>query len=251
MSFSQHLVLWLHVAFVIFTIGPVTLAIMSTPRHIRKRDIRILRYLTRMTLVFGIGSLGVLVAGIVLASMLGKSAKPWIIISETLFVVTIVLLGLIHRDQRHAIKSLETAAATAASATVAASKPADLAGSATAAGLPSEPVAQPEAAPAQAAPAQAAPAQAAPAQHQQGTGPGQAPVADADPGGEQPSGQPGGQPTGAQTPAAQQAAAQTHAADAAAIPAHMANVERGRIAMMGGVVSVIWLVVLVLMVWNG
>jgi hypothetical protein len=31
----------------------------------------------------------------------------------------------------------------------------------------------------------------------------------------------------------------------------MANVERGRIAMMGGVVSVIWLVVLVLMVWNG
>jgi hypothetical protein len=42
-----------------------------------------------------------------------------------------------------------------------------------------------------------------------------------------------------------------HAADAAAIPVHMANVERGRIAMMGGVVSVIWLVVLVLMVWNG
>jgi hypothetical protein len=206
MSFSQHLVLWLHVAFVIFTIGPVTLAIMSTPRHIRKRDIRILRYLTRMTLVFGIGSLGVLVIGIVLASMLGKSGKPWIIISETLFVVTIVLLGLIHRDQRHAIKSLETAAATAASATAAASQPADLVGSATAAaGLPSEPVAQ---------------AQAPQSEDQQGTGP-------------------------------EQAAAHGHAADAAAIPAHMANVERGRIAMMGGVVSVIWLVVLVLMVWNG
>jgi hypothetical protein len=205
MSFSQHLVLWLHVAFVIFTIGPVTLAIMSTPRHIRKRDIRILRYLTRMTLVFGIGSLGVLVVGIVLASMLGKSGKPWIIISETLFVVTIVLLGLIQRDQRHAIKSLETAAATAASATAAASQPADLVGSATAAGLPSEPVAQ---------------AQAPQSEDQRGTGP-------------------------------EQVAAHGHAADAAAIPAHMANVERGRIAMMGGVVSVIWLVVLVLMVWNG
>jgi hypothetical protein len=205
MSFSQHLVLWLHVAFVIFTIGPVTLAIMSTPRHIRKRDIRILRYLTRMTLVFGIGSLGVLVVGIVLASMLGKSSKPWIIISETLFVVTIVLLGLIQRDQRHAIKSLETAAATAASATAAASQPADLVGSATAAGLPSEPVAQ---------------AQAPQSEDQQSTGP-------------------------------EQVAAHGHAADAAAIPAHMANVERGRIAMMGGVVSVIWLVVLVLMVWNG
>jgi hypothetical protein len=247
MSFSQHLVLWLHVAFVIFTIGPVTLAIMSTPRHIRKRDIRILRYLTRMTLVFGIGSLGVLVVGIVLASMLGKSGKPWIIISETLFVVTIVLLGLIHRDQRHAIKSLETAAATAASATAAASQPGDLVGSAAAAaGLPSEPVAQ----------AQAAQAQATQSQHQQGTGPGQAAVADAEPGGEQPSGQPGGQAAagqavGAPTPAAQQAAAHVPAADAAAIPAHMANVERGRIAMMGGVVSVIWLVVLVLMVWNG
>jgi len=228
MSFSQHLVLWLHVAFVIFTIGPVTLAIMSTPRHIRKRDIRILRYLTRMTLVFGIGSLGVLVVGIVLASMLGKSGKPWIIISETLFVVTIVLLGLIHRDQRHAIKSLETAAATAANATAAASQPADPVGSATGAGLPSEHVAQ---------------AQASQSEDQQGTGPEQTAVADADPGGEQPS----GQPTGAQAPAA----AHVHAADAAAIPAHMANVERGRIAMMGGVVSVIWLVVLVLMVWNG
>jgi hypothetical protein len=31
MSFTDRLVLWLHVAFVIFTIGPVTLAIMSTP----------------------------------------------------------------------------------------------------------------------------------------------------------------------------------------------------------------------------
>jgi hypothetical protein len=46
MSFSQHLVLWLHVAFVIFTIGPVTPVIMSTPRYIRT-DIRIVRYLTR------------------------------------------------------------------------------------------------------------------------------------------------------------------------------------------------------------
>ena len=59
--------------------------------------------------------------------------------------------------------------------------------------------------------------------------------------------QPSGQPASGQHPAA--APGQT--ADAAAIPAHMANVERGRIAMIGGVVTVIWLVVLVLMVWNG
>jgi hypothetical protein len=31
---------------------------------------------------------------------------------------------------------------------------------------------------------------------------------------------------------------------------HIANVERGRIASIGGVVSLIWLVILVLMVWN-
>ncbi len=32
MSAIERLVLWLHVAFVIFTIGPVTIAIMSSPR---------------------------------------------------------------------------------------------------------------------------------------------------------------------------------------------------------------------------
>jgi hypothetical protein len=37
---------------------------------------------------------------------------------------------------------------------------------------------------------------------------------------------------------------------AAAAAGHVAAVERGRIATMGGVVSVIWLVILVLMVWN-
>ena len=34
-------------------------------------------------------------------------------------------------------------------------------------------------------------------------------------------------------------------------PIYLATVERGRIAMIGGVVTVIWLVILVLMVWNG
>jgi hypothetical protein len=250
MSFSQHLVLWLHVAFVIFTIGPVTLAIMSTPRYIRKRDIRIVRYLTRMTLVFGIGTIGVLIVGVVLSSMIGKSAKPWIIVSETLFVVSVLLLGLIHRDQRHAIKALETAVATAASVTAAASTVADLAGSGTAGQLPDEPPVQAQ--PVQAQPAQAQPAQAQAVQATQaqptdarspgGTGLREASGAEAAASGQQPSGQP---------ESGQHPAAPGQTADAAAIPAHMANVERGRIAMIGGVVTVIWLVVLVLMVWNG
>ncbi|MGN6795711.1 MAG: hypothetical protein ACTHJW_25235 [Streptosporangiaceae bacterium] len=238
MSFSQHLVLWLHVAFVIFTIGPVTLAIMSTPRYIRKRDIRILRYLARMTLIFGIGSVGVLIVGIVLSSMIGKTAKPWIIISETLFVVTILLLGLIQRDQRKAIKALEAAAATAASVTAPAGQTAALAGSVATGQRPSEPAAQPQPAqpqPAQPQPAQPQPAQVpAQAQEPEGTAPDQASGA--------PAPADGGQLT---------AAGGGQAPDAAAFPAHMANVERGRIAMIGGVVTVIWLVVLVLMVWNG
>src|SRR5258708_34921342 len=131
MSFSQRLVLWLHVAFVIFTIGPVTLAIMSTPRYIRKRDIPILRFLTRMTFIFAIASLGVLIAGFGLASMISKAGKPWIIVSATLFVVAVLLLALIHRDQRHAINALEDAAAatpaTAAAAAVVPDEPASAA----------------------------------------------------------------------------------------------------------------------------
>ena len=191
MSFSQHLVLWVHVAFVIFTIGPVTLAIMSTPRYIRKRDVRILRYLTRMTFVFGVASLGVLIAGMALASMIGKEAKPWIIISATLFVVAILLLGLIHRDQRHAIKALEAADAHAADAHAAETRAAEAKADRAETAGEGEQVASPAEGPTAAT-----------------AGPGEG------------------------------------------NPAVLANLERGRIAMIGGVVSLIWLVILVLMVWN-
>lgn len=208
MSFSQHLVLWLHVAFVIFTIGPVTLAIMSTPRYIRKRDTRILRYLARMTFVFGIASLGVLIAGFALASMIGKDGKPWVIISGTLFIVAVLLLGLIYRDQRRAIKAIETATsqgsgAAAESAASTASGNADGTGGAGSADEPTN-----------------AAAAEPPRDHGAASEP----------------------PTGA---GAHQATGK-----AAGVSEYLANVERGRIAMMGGVVSLIWLVILVLMVWN-
>ena len=185
MSFSQHLVLWLHVAFVVFTIGPVTLAIMSTPRYIRQREVRIVRYLARITFVFMLGSLGVLIAGMALASMLNEASKPWIIISATLFVVAIVLLALIVRDQRKAIKALEEAAGTALAAMAAVT----------------DAPAEPEAA--------------------------------------------------ADGPDRQPGVAAPQAAQASGNGAvHLATVERGRIAMIGGVVSLIWLVILVLMIWN-
>ena len=110
MSSVDRLVLWLHVAFVIFTIGPVTIAIMSSPRVIRTRNIGVLRYLAMMTRVFAVASLGVLIFGIVLGQSLHDLGKAWLTVSITLFVVALVLLVLIMRDQRRAIAALESMA---------------------------------------------------------------------------------------------------------------------------------------------
>jgi hypothetical protein len=188
MSFTDQLVLWLHIGFAIFTVGPVALAISSTPRYIRRRDVPVLRYLSRITVIFTIGSLLVLVFGVVLGQLDHDYSKPWLTIAMTLFVVAIVLLVLIIRDQRRAIKALAPAdtepnpAAAAAAATAAAPAAGD------------------------SAPADAAPADA-----------------------EDP-----GQPV----------------AGGATLAEHLASVERGRIAAMGGVVNLIWLVILALMVWQ-
>src|SRR5260221_428630 len=124
MSFTDRLVLWLHIAFAIFTIGPVTVAIMSTPRYIRKRNLVIVRYLYRTTRVFAVISLGVLIAGGGLASQLHDFSKPWLTASLTLFLVAIALLVLIMRDQHRAIAALQEAAETAPEAPRAAPPPA-------------------------------------------------------------------------------------------------------------------------------
>ena len=116
-SFPDRLWVWLHVAFVIFTIGPVTIAILSTPRYIRRRNVAVLRYLLRTTRIFGIASLGVLAFGIVAAQSLDKLSSSWITTAETLFVVSLVLLVLIMRDQRRAVVALETASEREALAT--------------------------------------------------------------------------------------------------------------------------------------
>ncbi len=205
MSFSDRLVLWLHIAFAIFTIGPVTLAISSTPRYIRTRDVAILRYLTRITAIFTAGSLLVLVFGVILGQVKHDFSRPWLTAAMTLFLVAIVLLVLIMRDQRRAIKALspaDTAAARAASP----------AGAGAAASTGSR-----------GGPGPAAEASAA-------TDPGTS-----EPGAAAAPGAPG--TTGAIPPSA-------------AVADHVASVERGRVAAMGGVVNLIWLVILVLMVWQ-
>jgi MFS family permease len=106
MSFGDRLVLWLHIGFAIFTIGPVTVAISSTPRYVRKRNLAVVQYLSRMTRVFTLLSLTVLIAGLFLAHIDKDFSKPWLAVSVTLFVVAIVLLVLIMRDQHRAIGAL-------------------------------------------------------------------------------------------------------------------------------------------------
>ncbi|MBO0816327.1 MAG: hypothetical protein J2P30_14450 [Actinobacteria bacterium] len=181
-SFPDRLWIWLHVAFVIFTIGPVTIAILSTPRYIRKRNIAVLRYMLRTTRIFGAASLGVLLFGIVAAQSLDKLSSSWISAAMTLFVVSLVLLVLIVRDQRRAVVALETTSEHEARAT------ANTAGNTST------------------------------------------------------------------TPAAAARDSHDDAPDAQAIPlasrAHAASVERGRIASLAGIVTLIWLVILVIMIWH-
>ena len=199
MSFTDRLMVWFHIGFVIFTIGPVTIATMSTPRYIRARNVGVLRYLSLMTRIFGAGSLGVLLFGIIAAQSLHEISHAWITASLTLFVVAAVLLLLIMRDQRRAIGAVEASLAAVPSG----------------------------------------PASAVRAAGEPGAAPGGTPA--------------GAEPTASDVEPAPQAQA-TAAAQATATPAgqaaHVATVERGRIASLAGVVSLIWLVILVLMVWN-
>jgi hypothetical protein len=137
-------------------------------------------------------SLGVLVFGVWLAQIKKDFSRPWLTASLTLFVVAIVLLVLIMRDQSRALSALELAAA--AEAPAAGTAPA-------AAGVVPVPAEE-----------RAADAEAA---------------TDAE-------------PVAANLPGSRGAPA-----------LQIASVERGRIATMGGVVGLLYLVILVLMVWNG
>jgi len=200
MSFTDKLILWLHIAFAVFTIGPVTLAISSTPRYIRRRDVAILRYLSRITLSFTAVSLLVLVFGIVAGEQDHDLSKPWLTVAMTLFVVAIVLLVLIIRDQRRAIRAL-------------------------------------------------APADVTPAGGQARSEPDGPPAAETVPVPEAALATAGGGDTG-QASGGSGSAEPGPAASAAGLADHVASVEHGRIAAMGGVVNLIWLVILVLMVWQ-
>src|ERR1700760_4005958 len=116
MSFGDKAILWLHIAAAVFTIGPGTAAIMSTPRYIRSRNPVIVGFLLRTTRIYAFGSLLVLIFGLILTGMTHKFNQWWITGSLTLFVVAFVLLLIILRDQRHALAKLDAAAGAAGGA---------------------------------------------------------------------------------------------------------------------------------------
>ena len=190
MSFADHAVLWLHLVAAIFTIGPGTAAIMSTPRYIRRQNTVLVGYLYRTTRIYSIAALLTLIFGAVLAGMTHKFSQWWISVSLTLFVVAFVLLMLIIRDQRTALTALTTADDTVAA-------------------VGSETVRSSQAA----------------------QEPQEAEAAD----GEQPA-----------TTVASDAQPATTTDPKTGL--RLAAVERGRIASLGGITAVIWLVILVLMV---
>lgn len=191
MSFADHAILWLHVTAAVFTIGPGTAAIMSTPRFVRKRNTAVVRYLFRTTRMYSIAALLTLIFGLVLTGMTHKFSQWWISVSLTLFVVAFVLLVLVLRDQRKALAALE--AADRAEAQVDRRTTAIVATT----------------------------AETASASEDSG-----------------------------ESPAETDAPAAAGQAAAVGRDLRVAAVERGRIASIGGLVALIWLVILVLMVWH-
>jgi hypothetical protein len=102
------LLLWLHIGFAIFTVGPLTAATMAAPRAIRNKNVPVLENIQRTTRIYSVGTLGVLVFGLAMglsggAEVLGR----WnMTASMTLFVVAVVLLVIIDRDLRTAVQAL-------------------------------------------------------------------------------------------------------------------------------------------------
>jgi hypothetical protein len=180
MSFADHIILWLHVTAAVFTIGPGTAAIMSTPRYIRKRNTTVVGYLYRTTRIYSFGALLVLVFGIIEAGLEHLFSQWWISVSLTLFVVAFVLLILVMRDQGKALQALARA-------------------------------------------------------EQEGGGSVEVSVRSAET---------------AQAQAETDAAADAQPVVTVAADQRVAAVEVGRVASIGGVTTLIWLVILVLMAWH-
>ncbi|MEV0584250.1 hypothetical protein [Nonomuraea sp. NPDC050310] len=100
--------LWLHIAFAIFTIGPLTAVTMAAPRAIRKGNVPVLENLARTTRIYGLGTLGVFLFGAWLGGVERLLGQWYMSASMTLFIVALVLLFIIDRDLRGAVRVLSS-----------------------------------------------------------------------------------------------------------------------------------------------
>jgi uncharacterized membrane protein YfcA len=107
MTFGDRVLLYLHVALVIFTVGPVTAAIMAVPRHIKSNEQEAIRFLFRTTRIYTAGTLLMVIVGAVLAQVRHEFGSAWVIVSITLYLVAVILLVLIMREQRRALTGLD------------------------------------------------------------------------------------------------------------------------------------------------
>lgn len=107
------LLLWLHIGFAVFAVGPLTAATMAAPRAIRAKNVPVVRNIQRTTRIYGVASLGVFVFGVALGVVLGGGilGEWYMTASMTLFIVALVLLFIIDRDLRGAVRALESSEA--------------------------------------------------------------------------------------------------------------------------------------------
>jgi hypothetical protein len=211
--------LFLHIAFAIFTLGPLTAVTMATPRHIRRGDLAIVRYLNRATRVYGVATLGIVAFGLLMAG--GRPGQAYLTASLTLFIVALGMLLVIERDQRRSVHALARAASVpAATAPVGRDQTGSAPGTNAATGGDDR---------------QERPDRAEGAAEETVPGSGTA--------------------TGRRGETGNRADAGhgRHSAepDDVAAAAEPARVERGRIATISGIVALIWLVILALMIWGG
>ncbi|RVX44757.1 hypothetical protein EDD27_7505 [Nonomuraea polychroma] len=104
------LLLWLHIAFAIFTIGPITAATMAAPRVIRNKNVPALKFIQRTTRIYSFAAIGVFVFGLALGAIMpgGVLGRWYMTASMTLFIVAAVMLVIIDRDLRTAVRALES-----------------------------------------------------------------------------------------------------------------------------------------------
>lgn len=104
-------VLWLHIAAAIFLLGPLTAVTMRTPGAIRQgaEALPLLRWFHRTTRIYGIGSIVVFAFGAAVVPLTDDVHfdDGWLSASMGMFLVAWLIVLVVVRDQRRAIREIE------------------------------------------------------------------------------------------------------------------------------------------------